>query len=402
LNEFHPNELDPYLLFDARDSMVGTLENPTLDLDPSKPDTLNVITATRSGTATYTDANGNIATAAADTVRVDHVDGVPMILVEPSAINLVEYSEDFSDSSWDKQSGGTGVDPVVTPNSAISPDGTQNASKVVFNTAGGTTTSDESFLTARLPTVIGGTYTQSVYLKGDVGGEQILIRGAGGSAYTTITLTTDWVRYEGTEVEPNNTDAYLQIGLRQGLSGVVINQSTTVYIWGAQFEEGSVATSYIPTSGGDAAARTRQADDLVISGSDFTDFYNQSEGTVYIETLGRELDFNYVFAISDGTSSNRLVSVHHNFNHIYIQNSGVLQAAIDGGTFTAGTLCRYAASFKENDVRVSIDGGAEVTDTAATLPTATKLNVGSRETGLENLNGHIKRLIYWPYHSDSL
>ena len=57
LNEFHPNELDPYLLFDARDSMIGTLENPTLDLDPSQPDTLNVITATRAGVATFTDVN---------------------------------------------------------------------------------------------------------------------------------------------------------------------------------------------------------------------------------------------------------------------------------------------------------------------------------------------------------
>src|SRR6056300_876791 len=93
VSRFNPLSLDPYLLFDTRSSMIGTLENPTLDLDPSKPDTLNVITATRASTATYTDANGNIATAAADTVRVDHVDGVPMILVEPSATNLLTYSE---------------------------------------------------------------------------------------------------------------------------------------------------------------------------------------------------------------------------------------------------------------------------------------------------------------------
>jgi len=53
--EFNLQNLDPYLLFDTRESMIGTLENPTLDLDPSNPDTLNVITATRSGTATYTD-----------------------------------------------------------------------------------------------------------------------------------------------------------------------------------------------------------------------------------------------------------------------------------------------------------------------------------------------------------
>src|SRR6056300_1398156 len=72
---FNILELDPYLLFDARESMLGTLENPTLDLDPATPSTLDVITATRSGTATYTDANGVIQEAEADTVRVDYTQG---------------------------------------------------------------------------------------------------------------------------------------------------------------------------------------------------------------------------------------------------------------------------------------------------------------------------------------
>jgi hypothetical protein len=44
--EFNVQNLDPYLLFDtSQGSMLGTLESPTLDLDPSNPDTLNVITA---------------------------------------------------------------------------------------------------------------------------------------------------------------------------------------------------------------------------------------------------------------------------------------------------------------------------------------------------------------------
>jgi len=402
---FSPLLLNPYLLFDARESMVGTLENPTLDLNPALPETLDVITATRSGTATYTDVNGNIATAAADTVRVDHVDGVPMILVEPSSENLVEYSEDFSDSSWDKQSGGTGVDPVVTPNSAISPDGTQNASKVVFNTAGGTTTSDESFLTVGLPTVIGGTYTQSVYLKGDVGGEQILIRGAGGSAYTTITLTTDWVRYEGTEVEPNNTDAYLQIGLRQGLSGVVINQSTTVYIWGAQFEEGSVATSYIPTSG---STVTRQADDLVISGSDF-DFYNQSEGTVYVESeLQRATGPSFVPFLfdADNGDANRVLLYYEPGGITGLVRAAGTQNVIDIGTHpAANTLSRTAFSYKSNNLQGSKDGNSVTPVTTATIPTSiNRFNVGSHYTKADSyyFNGHLKRLIYWPVSSDSL
>jgi len=397
---FSPLLLNPYLLFDARESMVGTLENPTLDLNPALPETLDVITATRSGTATYTDVNGNIATAAADTVRVDHVDGVPMILVEPSSENLVEYSEDFSDSSWDKQSGGTGVDPVVTPNSAISPDGTQNASKVVFNTAGGTTTSDESFLTVGLPTVIGGTYTQSVYLKGDVRGEQILIRGAGGSAYTTITLTTDWVRYEGTEVEPNNTDAYLQIGLRQGLSGVVINQSTTVYIWGAQFEEGSVATSYIPTSG---STVTRQADDLVISGSDFTDFFNNSEGTIYCEfEYDFEHAFEYVYNIRQDVNNEirtQLTPTNDIRTRYTVADSHIAQPSPEGAV--QGSLNRHAFSYKTNNFRGNVNGGNDEQDlsgNASLIPV--EMQIGGRGNGISNIK--FKRLIYWPYHSDSL
>jgi hypothetical protein len=456
LNEFHPNELDPYLLFDAQSSMRGTLEAPTLDLDPSKPDTLNVITAVRAGVASFTDASGLIQEAAANTVRVDQTQGaeltpniyqrvpystpdsnwtttsitlvedfgvapddtqsaskvtkpalggsandrvkyptisiangttysvsvhlknidvagfttiaarvsggslfrckfiwstssvfndngttsnrlvedlgdgwyrvsfsfdangsalsfeididrsteghedtssvlvwgaqleegttassfvanttgspkfitgatygprVPMMLVEPSATNLVTHSEDFSNTAWSKTSFGTGVVPVVTANNAISPDGTQSASRVVFGTGGGTTSSEESFVTDTISTTIGVSYTESVYLKGDVGGEQILMRGAGGSGYTTLTLTTEWVRYEATEVETYDTTTYFQIGLRQGLGGVVINSDITVYAWGAQVETGSVATSYIPTSG---STVTRAKDDLEI------------------------------------------------------------------------------------------------------------------------------------------
>ena len=63
LFSFNPLSLDPYLLFDSRSSMKGELEATTLDLDPSNPDSLDVITATRSGVATYTDADGLIQTA---------------------------------------------------------------------------------------------------------------------------------------------------------------------------------------------------------------------------------------------------------------------------------------------------------------------------------------------------
>jgi hypothetical protein len=119
LNEFHPNELDPYLLFDAQSSMLGTLEASTLDLDPANPSTLEVITATRAGVATYTDASGNIATAPSDTVRVDYTQGAELT---PTKFQHIENT-DFSNWSHARTSG--------TANAAISPDGQNNATYVV-------------------------------------------------------------------------------------------------------------------------------------------------------------------------------------------------------------------------------------------------------------------------------
>jgi hypothetical protein len=62
------------------------------------------------------------------------------------------------------------------------------------------------------------------------------------------------------------------------------------YLWGAQLEEGSFPTSYIPTT--DAAA-TRAADVASISGSNFSSWYRQDEGTVFWS--GSMYDFYSVF-----------------------------------------------------------------------------------------------------------
>ena len=116
---FSPFALDPYLLFDARDSMVGTLENPTLDLNPALPETLDVITATRAGIATYTDPDGNIATASADTVRVDYTQGAELTPTKFQNIGYTDFSSGRVLSNF-----GTGVSPVLSSDALGSPNGT--------------------------------------------------------------------------------------------------------------------------------------------------------------------------------------------------------------------------------------------------------------------------------------
>ena len=548
LNEFHPNELDPFLLFDARDSMIGTLENPTLDLDPSKPDTLNVITATRSGIATYTDVNGNIATASADTVRVDYTQGseltptvfqrvgytdfssgwgagngatvsgtgsyngavskqitavgystyfttvsttasqiynvsfyarlisgsassisiyrqhtetsftyisltnewqrfdvavtasgssvnfgiaktssnnpavfeitqpqvtegttasdfventtgspkfiasatygprVPMILVEPSATNLVTYSEDFENTGWTAQAGIT-----LTSNTTetLSPEGLNNSYKVVSadNTKG--------FFYGGGYISITSAATRSIFLKGAEGGETITLKDPSGHGTPIVhTLTTEWVRYEMSTTNDGNT--------YQGL--FIDNISVgTIYAWGAQVEAGSVATSYIPTSG---STVTRAADDLVITGSDF-DFYNQSEGTFYVESVPNEnTSGSFLFDLTkiSGESERLLIYNSGSNQKVYITTaSSNWVDKIIGTRPAGGVLSRVAISYETNNVQASLDGVNMVPDPSATMSTSiAKMTIGNRFENSAYLNGRIRRLIFWPYSSDRL
>jgi hypothetical protein len=589
LLRFSPLDLDPYLLFDTQSSMIGTLENPTLDLDPANPETLDVITASRAGVATYTDADGLIQSASPNTTRVDYTQGaeltptkfqrvpystpdsnwttvnstlvedfgvapddtqsaskatklavggsssandrvryssiaiangttysvsvhlknidvtgfttiaarvsggslfrvkfiwntsalssdsgttsnrlvedlgdgwyrvsfsfesngaaatleididrstggredtssilvwgaqleegttassfvanttgnpkfissavysdrVPMVLIEPSAINLITYSEDFENTGWTAQAGIT-----LTSNTTetLSPEGLNNSYKVVSadNTKG--------FFYGGGYISITSAATRSIFLKGAEGGETITFKDPSGHGTPIVhTLTTEWVRYEMSTTNDGNT--------YQGL--FIDNISVgTIYAWGAQVETGSVATSYIPTAGGDAAARTRAADDLEITGSAFSGFFNGTEGTIYAEFVPkRNDDYRHVYEFSNGGTGQRInLHLHDVRAYFYSQSNGATYQYSNNPAAgaTTGVLHRSAFSYKTNDAPASFDGGAEIPDTEYSVPSGiNRLYLGdyTPRDGNYILNGHIKRLIYWPYHSDSL
>ena len=564
--DFHPLDESPYLLFDAQTSMLGNLENPTLDLDASKTETLDVITATRSGIATFTSADGQIVTADPNTVRVDYVQGeeltptkfqripntdfssgwsaeggtltenqthapdgttpvyeftentstsrhrlfdsgiplvvgqtytvsvyvkkvssgrfflinsgslngikgflnldtgvatltngtgtiavtnegsgwyrlsvtaeatstsgfvymqlqnaqtdvnytgtgasmliwgpqleegttatdfventtgspkftgisatygprVAMMLIEPSATNLVPYSEDFSNSQWLKNDVAVSAAPVVAP------DGTMTATHV-------SVTGSNPHL-VYLNIVQANTHTVSIWAR--------TVSGAGtcyfnaNSTGELVTVTDQWQRFE---VPANNIHMY----------AVDFRGSATldeIYIWGAQAELGSVATSYIPTSGGYV---TRQADDLVISGSNFTDFFNSGgDGTFYAEFTVR--DNNAAWYVINGHDLSRRYMYSNDTQTSFRSYDGVAPT-VDFGFPVNNTLHRVALSFNSSEKRGSLNGSAESFNThTGTFSTTTLLHIGKSSSGAAQLNGHIKRLIYWPTHSSNL
>ena len=172
-------------------------------------------------------------------------------LMSTSGGNLVTVA---GVSLWSDHITGTGVNPVENAN-VTDPNGNTTASSVTFNSGSGTSVSDFSLkllsISSTAGVVTGNKYTFSVWLKGTVGGEKILIRHVAQGNYTVCTLTTRWQRFVITETASTN-GGNTQIGIRQGLSGIgTINASATVHIWGPQLELGTVSTLLTSVSGGE-------------------------------------------------------------------------------------------------------------------------------------------------------
>ncbi len=140
---------------------------------------------------------------------------------------------------------------------------------------------------------------------------------------------------------------------------------------------------------------TRAADNLVIDGSDFTNFYNTSEGTVYVEFTPKDFTNGEQYLLRGGDINRRLIYSNNGVSNLRsYDGTNVLNIATP---VENNVLQRVAVSFDSSSMKGSYDGATEVTTTHnGNLLTSTMLEVG------QNYIGHIKRVIYWPLHSDSL
>jgi hypothetical protein len=160
------------------------------------------------------------------------------------------------------------------------------------------------------------------------------------------------------------------------------------------------ATSVIQTSG---TAATRASD--VASVNTLTPWFNATEGTLYWEglqfsTAANRFQNHVVF--SDGTTSNFLGTRANpsTFTNPRGQSTvaGVTQAAVTPtGTISANTNIKEAFAYKASDFAMSFNGGAVGTQASGTLPTVTKMEIGTLASTLaQTLNGYVSRITYYP------
>jgi hypothetical protein len=139
-----------------------------------------------------------------------------------------------------------------------------------------------------------------------------------------------------------------------------------VYIWGAQLEQQSYTTSYIPTNGAtstrlaDVATNTRLADVATNSGN--SDLFNDSEGVLYVETSALdELDITARYIqISDGTSTAngiqlRYYTLTNLFQALYYTN-GAYQCVLSYTLPNSSEFNKMAFKYKQNDFALWVDG----------------------------------------------
>jgi hypothetical protein len=375
------------------------------------------ITFTRASSGTRVNSSGIIESVTSNLPRFDY-DPVTLapkgLLIEEQRTNLLTYSSEFDNAAWVK---GAGV--TVTTNAITAPDNTTTADK--FNYSGAALTPSQTIASTTT------TYTVSAYVKSsNTSFCRLRIAAVGGSATVSgpyFNIATGVVSSAGVATAdfgsflPSITSVgngwyrisvtFTVLSVLTSITyGIVAAQTSDgasaagdeLYAWGAQLEAGAFPTSYIPTT---SATVTRAADNASMVGSNFSSWYNQSEGTVYcasdspLATTTAQMNWY----ISDSTGINIIFNRKNVLNlcAASVVVGGVPQADITSfSTITAYSTVKSAFAYKLNDVAISVNGASVGTDLAATIPTVDRIHLGQNVYNGQILNGHIQFIKYYP------
>jgi hypothetical protein len=297
-------------------------------------------TTTVANRSTRINKDGLIETVLDNVPRLDYplggaVNGCPALLVEPSAQNLLQRSEEFENAYWSKPLG------VVTQNQTIAPDGLTTADKYVVNNG----QAANSPITRTFTFAINTTYTLSLFVKkADYDTASIRLSTTETGATPTSfdlalgTATNNqiqnygngwyrvWVTFTTAATVTNGQVQLIRDAqVRDGVAGI--------FIWGAQLELGSVPTSYIRAT---TAAATRSAE--TITNTTASALIGQSEGTIY-------WDIAAVGGVLTGTGNPQFGVRNSAFtNWIGLTSNGVSNPFRITAQATTGALINYQAN----------------------------------------------------------
>lgn len=350
-----------------------------------------------STTRTYVGSDGLLKTAATNVPRIEFNPVTRQclgLLIEEQRANLTARSEDLTIAPWSTGASGAVADQTTAP------DGANTADSLAETTA-----NTQHYILNASSVTSGTVYTASVFVKkgnGSTAPDWIafgFIAAGFGTARASFNMQTGvfggntgitatkavqfqngWWRISVTATATATT----------GIGGLLLNftnnsnthssipgyagQTTSnVFVWGAQFEAGSFATSYIPTT---TAPLTRSADVCSITGAAFTGFYNQTEGAIVLKMDKSEVitlaggQINYA-VFDDGTANNTILLAQRTTGEtLRVVDLSIGQALIGLTLAAANQLFGISARYKVNDFAISTNGLSVATDPLGTVPSS--------------------------------
>lgn len=334
--------------------------------------------------------------------RIDYTGGgCPHILAEPQRTNLVTYSSDFNDSSWNLD--GNNVIITRTPNATTSPSGEENATKLIGNN----TSNDPSTAYIGVSTSAAAPYTTSIFAK--KGEYDYLVSGIGtyaGGYYAIFNLSNGTVSTSPTAsgttasiedygngwyrclVNTTNTGGFEFLFISPSVDGTLsanyTNTTNGIYVWGGQVENGSYATSYIPTSG---SSVTRNQDIFTRDG--IGSLINSTEGVLFVEMAALSDDnTDRRICLNDGSVSNEIRIGYSRFT------GNIIGEVISGGSaqninwgatgVTQTNNNKFALSWGSGTTKFYVNGSQTNIETGITSPIG--LNTLKFSLGNDTLN----------------
>jgi len=309
----------------------------------------------------------------------------PSLLLEPQSTNLIPYSEDFSNSAWTKNN-------VTVTSGFTSPDGTNSAYLMTDDA----TDSKHGIYDVDILSQDGNVYTRSVFVKKGTARYVVLsarhiptssgtswiydfdvnnwvLTGSSGAGQSIKNYANGWVKLSVSHISNSNFNNDFSIGISSGATVSDASYSgsgDTLHIWGAQIEQLSYCTSYIPTNG---STQTRAAE--TCNGAGTSSIFESSEGILYADIEFLTLTGGDYFGLNDGTNNQRVL-IHRSTNNIkvYINSAVELTSSISSLTH------KVAVSYKANKYKLYLNGVQVATNTSSSV-TPSGLNALDFEIG---------------------
>ena len=305
--------------------------------------------------------------------RLDYSGGAscPSLLLEPSRTNGIVNSEYISAGvNWSAASGMT-----TENNSIVSPEGVQNATKLIRPNSTAPAWIRESNITA----TIGLNQVISVFAKsgsndilnityydqtaGDLFFNYDLSDGTiysapTGSAYYVDAGIEDygngWYRCYAI-AEAGRVDPQFQLSVGTNRGGAA---NSYLYIYGASHEKDvSYQTSYIPTYGASAS----RAQDLSVTASPSTSYFGQTEGTIFTEIKINAITsglYSRVFNLKNSGGSNQIYIQQNDsrLTGVVFNGSNQFSGSLSSGSLVVGQTYKAALAYKDSDYAFYVDG----------------------------------------------